>query len=79
MAKKYIVRLSQEERSELVALISKGRASAQKIKHANVLLKVDAAGPDCSDEQAGEPAGRCNCSASAWWSWRSWSPSRRRR
>ena len=54
MAKKYIVRLSQEERSELVALISKGRASAQKIKHANVLLKVDAAGPDWSDEQAGE-------------------------
>jgi hypothetical protein len=54
MAKKYIVRLSQEERSELVALISKGRASAQKIKHANVLLKVDAGGPDWSDEQAGE-------------------------
>ena len=54
MAKKYIVRLSQEERSELVALTSKGRASVQKIKHANVLLKVDADGPDWSDEQAGE-------------------------
>jgi len=54
MAKKYIVRLSQEERAQLIALLSKGRASAQKIKHANVLLKVDAAGPDWSDERAGE-------------------------
>jgi hypothetical protein len=54
MVKKYIVRLSQEERAELIALVSKGRTSAQKIKHANVLLKVDASGPDWSDEQAGE-------------------------
>ena len=54
MAKKYIVRLSEEERAQLGALISKGRASAQKIKHANVLLKVDASGPDWSDAQAGE-------------------------
>lgn len=54
MAKKYIVRLSQEERALLIALVSKGRGSAQKIKHANVLLKVDAAGPDWSDERAGE-------------------------
>lgn len=54
MAKKYIVRLSEEERAQLGALISKGRASAQKIKHANVLLKVDADGPDWSDEQAAE-------------------------
>lgn len=54
MAKKYIVRLSAEERELLLALIGRGRASAQKIKHANVLLKVDAAGPDWSDEQTGE-------------------------
>jgi len=54
MTKKYIVRLSEEERSELGAVISKGRASAQKIKHANVLLKVDADGPAWGDEQAGE-------------------------
>ena len=54
MNKKYIVRLTEEERAELLALIGKGRASAQKIKHANVLLKVDASGPDWSDEQAAE-------------------------
>jgi len=51
MAKKYIVRLSQEERAQLIALISKGRASAQKIKHANVLLKVDASVVSLLDPQ----------------------------
>jgi len=54
MAKKYIVRLSAEERDLPLALIGKGRASAQKIKHANVLLQVDATAPDWSDEQIGE-------------------------
>ena len=54
MTKKYIVRLSAEERAQLLVLISKGQTSAQKIKHANALLKVDAAGADWSDEQAAE-------------------------
>ena len=57
MTKKYIVRLSEEERALLVDVVSKGRASAQKIKPANVLLKVDSAGPDWSDERAGEAFG----------------------
>jgi transposase len=57
MTKKYIVRLSEEERALLVDVVSKGHASAQKIKHANVLLKVDSAGPDWSDERAGEAFG----------------------
>jgi len=34
-------------------LVNKGKA-AYKIKHANVLLKVDANGPNWSDEQAAE-------------------------
>jgi len=38
----------------LAALVGKGQASAQKIKHANVLLKVDADGPGWGDEQAAE-------------------------
>jgi transposase len=54
MAKKYVVRLSEKERAELTELVSKGRASAQKIKHANVLLKVDVDGPDWGDKQAAE-------------------------
>ena len=57
MNKKYIVRLTEEERVALNALVSKGVASAQKIKHANVLLKIDAAGPAWADEQAAEVFG----------------------
>lgn len=57
MTRKYIVRLTGEERVMLDALVSKGEAAAQKIKHANVLLKVDADGPNWSDEQAAEAFG----------------------
>ncbi len=57
MNKKYIVRLTEEERVALDALVSKGVASAQKIKHANVLLKIDADGPAWTDEQAAEVFG----------------------
>lgn len=42
MKKKYIVRLSEAERQRLGALVSKGKAAAYKIKHANILLKADA-------------------------------------
>jgi len=54
MHKKYIVRLTEEERILLAELVSKGQAPAHKIKHANVLLKVDADGPGWSDAQAAE-------------------------
>lgn len=54
MNKKYIVRLTEEERSTLTELVNKGQAAAYKIKHANVLLKVDADGPGWTDGQAAE-------------------------
>ena len=57
MKKKYIVRLTEDERVMLAALVSRGAAAAQKIKHANVLLKVDAEGPAWDDEQAAEVFG----------------------
>jgi len=57
MVKKYIVRLTEEERRGLKALVSKGRASARKITRAQVLLKVDADGPNWTDEQAAEAFG----------------------
>ena len=41
MPKRYIVRLSEEERQELQDLVSTGQAAAYKIKHANILLSVD--------------------------------------
>jgi transposase len=57
MSKKYIVRLTQEERAELTALVSRGKAAAQKIKHANILLKIDADAAKWEDRQAAETFG----------------------
>jgi len=51
MNKKYIVRLTDEERRHLSHLVSTGKAAAYKIKHANMLLKADGDGDDWSDEQ----------------------------
>lgn len=41
MAKKYIIRLSSDERGELEALIKKGKAAAYKRLHAQIVLKAD--------------------------------------
>jgi hypothetical protein len=49
MNKKYIVRLSDEERRQLTKLTSKGKAAAAKIRHAHILLKADADGPAWTD------------------------------
>jgi hypothetical protein len=51
MNKKYIVRLTAQEREQLEALIRKGKAAAYKIKHANILLKADADGAAWRDEE----------------------------
>ena len=51
--KRYIVRLSTEEREQLNALIQKGNASARRLLKARILLKADAseAGEGWSDSQ----------------------------
>lgn len=54
MVKRYIVRLSQEERAQLQDLVSKGQSAAYKIKHANILLNIDVNGPGWTDEQTSE-------------------------
>lgn len=54
MVKKYIVRLTGEERERLAAMVTRGRTNAQKIRRAQVLLKVDADGPNWTDEQTAE-------------------------
>lgn len=54
MNKRYIVRLTAPEREELEGLVSKGKANARKLIHAQVLLKVDADGPRWIDERAAE-------------------------
>ena len=43
MAEKYRVTLTAEERVELEALISRGKADARKLAHARVLLQADEA------------------------------------
>jgi len=49
MNKTYIVRLTGDERQALVQLTKCGKAAAYKIKHAHILLQVDANGPNWSD------------------------------
>lgn len=41
MTRKYVVRLTEEERSALKVLVSSGKASARKITHARILLLAD--------------------------------------
>jgi len=52
MNKKYIVRLTTEEQKELENLVKKGKTQAYRVKHANILLAIDADGPNWSDHQA---------------------------
>ena len=51
--KKYVVRLSAEEREQLGALIRKGKSSAQRLMKARILLKADVSedGEGWSDSQ----------------------------
>jgi hypothetical protein len=57
MVKKYIVRLTGEERDRLKGMVRKGRTNAQRLRRAQVLLKVDADGPNWTDEQTAEALG----------------------
>jgi transposase len=52
MNKKYIVRLTTEEQKELESLVKKGKTQAYRMKHANILLAIDADGPNWPDYQA---------------------------
>ena len=56
MKKKYIVKLTEEERQELKALVSKGKASARTITRARILLKSDQgeAGEHWTDQQVAD-------------------------
>jgi hypothetical protein len=51
MPKKYVVRLTSDERQQLIALTSTGKASARAIKHANVMLLADANAREHTDRQ----------------------------
>ena len=54
MYKKYIVRLSDEERRTCQELIKKLKGSSQKARRAQILLKADADGPGWPDAKIAE-------------------------
>lgn len=54
MSKKYIARLSDEERSVCQQIIKKLKGSSQKFRRAQMLLKADADGPGWTDSRIAE-------------------------
>ncbi len=54
MNKKYIVRLSDEERSVCQTIVKKLKGSSEKVRRARILLKADADGPGWPDGKIAE-------------------------
>jgi homeodomain-containing protein len=52
--KKYVVRLTDQERDELKGVIKKLKGTGQKIRRAQILLKADADGPNWTDGRIAE-------------------------
>ena len=57
MLKKYVVRLTDQERAELGEVIRKLRGTGQKVRRAQILLKADADGPNWTDRRIAEAFG----------------------
>src|SRR5664279_3388209 len=55
--KKYIVRLTEEERETLRQVVGKFQGSSQKVRRAQVLLKADADGPGWTDAKIADAFG----------------------
>ncbi len=54
MQKRFIVRLTEEERLQLREVIGKLKGTSQKVKRAQILLKADAEGPGWTDRRIAE-------------------------
>jgi hypothetical protein len=57
MNKKYIVRLTDQERDELAAVIKRLKGTSQKVRRAQILAKADADGPHWADHRIAEAFG----------------------
>jgi Homeodomain-like domain len=57
MYKKYVVRLSDEERRVCQEVVKKLKGSSQKVRRAQILLKADADGPNWIDARIAEAFG----------------------
>jgi hypothetical protein len=69
VAKKYVLKLTVDERVELQQVVKKRKAAAWKVQRAQALLQCDAgvAGPRWTDEQVADAFG---CTARSLQSWR---------
>ena len=54
MNKKFIVRLTDEERGSCQEVVKKLKGSSQKVRRAQILLKADADGPGWTDNRIAE-------------------------
>ena len=68
MTKKYVLKLTVEERAELDGVVSKGRAARWKVQRAQALLKCDqgSRGPGWSDSEIAEAFGCTKRSLENW-------------
>ena len=57
MNKKYIVRLTAQERDELTVVIKKLKGTSERVRRAHILLKADADGPNWTDRRIAEAFG----------------------
>ena len=57
MNKKYIIRLTDQERDELATVIKKFKGTSQKVRRAQILAKADADGPNWTDHRTAEAFG----------------------
>src|SRR4051794_18974240 len=57
MIKQYIVRLTDQGRDELAAVIQKSKGTSQKVRRAPILSKADADGPNWTDQGIAEAFG----------------------
>ena len=54
MQKKYVARLTEEERASLTQVVKKLSGTSQKVRRAQILLKADADGPAWTDARIAE-------------------------
>ena len=54
MQKKYIVRLTKEERGVLEDVVKKLKGTSLKVRRAQIMLKADAGGPNWTDQRIAE-------------------------
>jgi Homeodomain-like domain len=68
MSKKYVLKLSAEERETLTQVVRKGKSAAWKVQRAHALLKCDAgpAGPAWTDAKIAEAYGMTTRSLESW-------------